>query len=180
MSKFKFNEPVKYWLPYIAAYSGARLEEITQLSPITDIYVEDGVWIFDINERDTKSVKNLPSVRRIPIHSHLIKLGLIEYIEILKISKANTLFPDEKIRDGRTGKNAGKRVNRFIQKVVGVENKTLHSFRHTFATTLKRSGIDESLAAEIMGHQHGGITYDRYAKGYLSGTLKMAVETIVY
>lgn len=177
---FKDAEPVKYWLPYLAAYSGARLEEITQLSPMTDIYLVDGVWIIDINARDGKSVKNLSSIRRIPIHSELIRLGLIEYIEKLKSSKANTFFPDEKIRDGRTGKNAGKRVNRFIQKVVGIDGKSLHSFRHTFATILKRSGVNESLAAEVLGHQHGGITYDRYGGGFLSETLKGAVELISF
>jgi integrase len=175
---FKNTEPVKYWLLHIAAYSGARLEEITQLSPMTDINVADDVWIIDINDTDEKSVKNFPSIRRVPIHSELIKNGFLEYIQSMKAKNATTLFPNETIRDGRTGKNAGKRANRFIQKVVGIEGKSLHSFRHTFATILKHSGVNESLAAEIMGHKHGGMTYDRYAKGYLPETLKAAVEEI--
>jgi integrase len=177
---FKVEEPVKYWLPYIAAYSGARLEEVTQLSPMTDIYVSDDVWIIDINEKDGRSVKNFSSIRRVPVHSELINNGFLEYIQYMRDKNATTLFPNETIRDGRTGKNAGKRANRFIQKVVGIEGKSLHSFRHTFATIMKRSGINESLAAEIMGHKHGGMTYDRYAKGYLSDTLKTAIESIKF
>lgn len=177
---FKQLEPVKYWLPYIAAYSGARLEEITQLSPTTDIYKEDDVWVIDINDTNEKSVKNFSSIRRVPIHSKLIKNGFLEYVDSMKAINATTLFPDETTRDGRTGKNAGKRVNRFIQKSVGIENKSLHSFRHTFATILKRGGVNESVAAEILGHKHGGITYDRYGKGFLSDTLKSAIEKISF
>ena len=177
---FKITEPVKYWLPYIAAYTGARLEEITQLSPMTDIYEADGIWVIDINDRDGKSVKTRSSIRRVPIHSELITIGLLEYVKNLKTINAKTLFPDENVRDGRTGKNASKRVNRFIQKVVGIEKKSIHCFRHTFATILKRSELIESIAAEVMGQKHGGITYDRYGKGYLSETLKKAVERISF
>lgn len=178
MSKFKFKEPVKYWLPYIAAYSGARLEEITQLSPQTDIHETYGIWVFDINDDSGKSVKNNQSIRKIPIHKELIKQGLLEYVEKIKQDGAEMLFPNEKTRDGRTGKNAGKRVNRFIKNILGVDNKTLHSFRHTFATKLKHAGVDEAIAASILGHEHGGITYNRYGKDYLSTTLRIGVEMV--
>ena len=175
---FKIEEPVKYWVPYIAAYSGARLEEITQLSPLTDIYQADGIWVIEINENDGKSVKTLSSNRRVPIHSELIKIGFLDYVARLKSANSKTLFPDEKIRDGRTGKNAGKRVNRFIQKVAGIKGKSLHSFRHTFSTILKRLLVVESITAEILGQKHGGMTYDRYGKGHLIETLKDSVEKI--
>jgi integrase len=180
MAKFQLKEPVKYWLPYIAAYSGARLEEITQLSPVTDIYEIDGLWVFDINDKNGKSLKNNQSIRTIPIHSELIRLGLIDYVNNIKAEKAATLFPNEKIRDGRTGKNAGKRVNRFIQKALGLDNKSLHSFRHTFATKLKHGGEEEPLVAAIMGHGYGGITFNRYGKAYLPSILKLTVEKISF
>jgi hypothetical protein len=38
--------------------------------------------------------------------------------------------------------------------------------------------LDEGVAAAIMGHEHGGITYKRYGKNYLPETLKEAVEKI--
>lgn len=178
MATFKLIEPVKYWLPYIAAYSGARLEEITQLSPKTDIYELDGVWVFDINDKNGKSLKNIQSIRKIPIHSKLIKLGLLEYVTKVQECGVEMLFPNEKIRDGRTGKNAGKRVNRFIEKVIKTQGKTLHSFRHTFATKLKHAGVEEAIVAAILGHEHGNITFNRYGKDYLSSVLSMGVELI--
>lgn len=178
LSTFKIEDPAKYWLPYIAAYSGARLEEISQLSPSTDIYEEGGIWFFDINEEVDKTLKNDPSKRKVPIHSELIKIGILDYVISLKVVKAKVFFPNEKARDGRIGKNAGKRVARFIQKEVGIKNKSLHSFRHSLATKFKQALIDEGVAAAIMGHEHGGITFTRYGKSYLPETLKEAVEKI--
>lgn len=176
---FKITDPAKYWLPYIAAYTGARLEEICQLNPATDIYQEDGIWIFDINENDGKSLKNLSSVRKVPIHEVLIKLGFLEYVDSIK-GKSKILFMGETTRDGRVGKNTGKRVNRMIVEILGATGKTLHSFRHTFATFLKRSGVEECIAAAIMGHGQGGITYNRYGKEYLSKAFKPTIDCIKY
>jgi integrase len=147
--KFKLlqsdNDP-KFWLISIAAYSGMRLEEITQLNPNDDIYKdEDGVWVFDINDNDDKSLKNLSAIRKIPIHNKLIEMNFLAYVITLQSRNANRLFPDTTIRDGRTGKNIGKVSNYFIQKIVGIQRKSLHSFRHSFATKLKQALIEESI-----------------------------------
>lgn len=180
MVKFKINKPAMFWLINIAIYSGARLEEITQLKPFEDIYQIEEIWIFDINDKNEKSLKNKQSARTIPIHSELIKQGFVEYLDNLKVSNSQFLFPGEKIRDGRLGKNIGKRVNRFIYSVIGVKGKTLHSFRHTFATKLKYSGVELGLSSEIMGHAFGGVTYGRYGKNYLVSHLKPSIEKIKF
>jgi len=172
-----------YWLVLIAAFSGMRLEEIAQLDPQSDIREEDGVWIFDINQRGEKSLKNPQSARRIPIHSALITKGLLEYVESLKAANAKVMFPNETIRDGRIGKNLGKRANRIIKNVLGeVEGtgKSLHCFRHTVATALKRKEVPESFAAAILGHHHGDISYSRYGKDYHPSSLKECIEMIQY
>jgi len=169
--KAKTGDPEKYWLICIALFTGMRLEEITQLNPNTDIYIdESGLLIFDVNENDGKSVKNAPSIRKVPVHSKLIELGLMSYVDSIK-SKSDRLFPGSKIRDGRTGKNIGKKANYLINHIVGIKGKTLHSFRHTFATMMKRALVDESIAAAILGHAHGGITFSRYGKAYLTDLL---------
>lgn len=179
LMSFKTSDPAKYWLPYIAAYSGARLEEICQLNPSTDILKEEDIWIFDINKRDGKSLKNDSSARKIPIHPELINLGLLDYVDSIK-DKSNILFMGEKARDGRIGKNCGKRVNRMIAEILGANGKTLHSFRHSFATFLKHNSVEECIAAAIMGHKHGGLTYSRYGKAYLSKAFKPTIDLIFY
>lgn len=171
LKKAKIRDPDKYWLICIAIYSGMRLEEITQLNPNTDFYKdESGLFVFDINENDGKTLKNLPSARKVPVHDRLIELGLVAYVDSQKM-KTNRLFPNSKVRDGRTGKNVGKRANYLIGKVIGFDGKSLHSFRHTFATLLKRGKTEEPIAAAILGHAHGDITYERYGKNYLTELL---------
>ncbi len=175
--KARVSDTEKYWLICIALFSGMRLEEITQLDPKDDIYEDAaGILVFDINSRNGKSLKNNSSQRLIPVHSQLISMGLVAYIEKIK-TKSSRLFPNSTIRDGRTGKNLGKKANYFINNIVGIKGKTLHSFRHTFATMLKRAKVDESIAAEILGHAHGGISYKRYGKNHVTEVLKDEMES---
>jgi len=172
------NDP-KFWLITIAAYTGMRLEEITQLNPCEDIYLEENdIWVFNINEKDAKSLKNSASPRVIPIHSKLLELNILDFIKKLKVKNASRLFPDTLIRDGRTGKNIGKNTNRFIQKIVGIEGKSNHSFRHTVATKLKRAGVDISIAAQILGHAYGGETYGTYGKSHTIKVTRDALENV--
>lgn len=179
MQGFKTREPHKFWMPYIAAYSGMRVEEIAQLDPSCDIVQIDGVWIFDVNATNGKQLKNNNAVRRIPVHQALINVGLLEYVEGLKKNGDKRLFPSLKAADGRLAKNGAKTVNRFIQKEIGVP-KSLHSFRHTVATVLKQALVDEPLAAAVLGHAQGNITYARYGKDYLTVTLKGVIASIAY
>lgn len=63
----------KFWLPFIGLYTGARVNEICQINPQTDIKQEKktGIWYFDINEtsegdaRIKKSTKNDVSRREV-------------------------------------------------------------------------------------------------------------------
>ena len=178
----KMAEPHKFWLPYIAAYSGLRLEEMAQLNPQTDFHQVDGeVWVFDINDLDGKQLKNKTSRRLIPIHPSLIAEGILDYVVSLRQRGATCLFPKTTQRDGRLGKNAGKTVNRLIQKNIGIAGKSLHCFRHTVADLLKQARVDESFAAALLGHAHGGITYSRYGKQHPARVLlDEAVKMIDY
>jgi hypothetical protein len=75
------KKPYQKWGPLIAIYTGARLNEIAQLE-LGDIKTEDGINYFDLNEStEDKRLKNEASARKVPIHSQLIKLGLMDYVE---------------------------------------------------------------------------------------------------
>ncbi|WP_181708284.1 hypothetical protein [Chthonobacter rhizosphaerae] len=67
-----------YWLPLIALYSGARRTEIAQLR-IRDLRQgENGIWFFDFtDEGHEQSLKTASSVRSVPVHRELIRLGLL-------------------------------------------------------------------------------------------------------
>lgn len=64
-----FNKTVlrknyQYWLPLLALFTGARLEELCQLH-IDDIRTEDGVPVVDINDQGKKHLKTKASKRLI-------------------------------------------------------------------------------------------------------------------
>jgi integrase len=54
----------KYWIPLIALYTGARLEELGQLE-VTDLKQEGGLYYLDINSVGRKRLKTKASARRI-------------------------------------------------------------------------------------------------------------------
>lgn len=180
LAAFQHKAPHKFWMPLIAAYSGLRIEEIAQLDPQDDFRQEGGVAVMDVNDRGAKQLKSQTSRRLVPVHPVLVKLGLLDYVAALKQAGARTMFPKQKMRDGRLAKNPAKAVNRFIAETMKIP-KTLHSFRHTVATILKQKRVEESVAAALLGHAHGGITYSRYGKDHLVEVLRHeAVLKIAY
>ncbi|KEJ87704.1 hypothetical protein DSW25_11590, partial [Sulfitobacter donghicola DSW-25 = KCTC 12864 = JCM 14565] len=82
-----------YWCPLIGAYTGARREEIAGLAP-SDIVESDGVACFSIEDSELRRIKNLSSRRLIPIHSHLIDLGFLDYVQEARRNKQTSLFPE--------------------------------------------------------------------------------------
>lgn len=170
-------EPFKFWVPMIALYTGMRREEICQLHT-EDIRQVGEVWCFDINDSGERRLKTQASNRLVPVHSKLIELGLLRYVE--RASKGNLwgLTPWQGICGREFGNWWSMRFNR--RYVTKDPAKVFHSFRHTVADTLKQGGVSEPVAAALLGHDQGGITFGRYGKRYLPERLVEAVEMISY
>lgn len=62
------------WVPWLCAYTGARVGEITQLRA-GDIRQEEGIWVVHITS-EAGAVKT-GKARSVPIHSHLIEQGIL-------------------------------------------------------------------------------------------------------
>ena len=138
----------KFWLMHIGLFTGARINEICQLNPQTDILEEDGVWIFWINETEqgnakiTKSVKGHES-KKVPIHKTLIELGFLQYFERVKSAGATLIFPEfEPARRtcGRASEIAEVFFRDFLREL-GLRDETpyeqvtgMHALRHTLLT----------------------------------------------
>ncbi|WCE28781.1 site-specific integrase [Vibrio sp. SCSIO 43137] len=169
-----------YWLPLLALYTGARMNELCQLYK-NDIRETEGIWTITFtDEREDQRLKNKSSYRTIPIHSKLIKLGFIEYVQSIKSPR---LFSELKLnRDGYQ-----KEASRWFQRLRNTalpdakeDGKTFHSFRHTVADCLKQQGISKSFTAAILGHSEENETYGRYGKDYLTTTLKPVIEKLSF
>ena len=178
----RFLHPHYYWLPLLGLYTGARLEELCQLR-LEDIHEVDGVWVFDINDSGEKKLKTPASLRLIPIHPKLIALGLLHYVEKLRNRHETRLFPQ--LTRGRDGySQAASRWFSRYREPLGLHNQTprkdFHSFRHTFANTLKQEGVDEGQVAALIGHSKGGITFERYGKPYVPAFLVDVITRLDY
>jgi integrase len=179
-AKKVFNHSYYYWLPLLALYTGARINEICQLH-LDDIRQEDDVWVFDINDNLEKKLKNPSSKRLIPIHSKLFDFGLLKYIKRLQTKGEAMLFPELiKRRDGYAT-DASRWFGRFRIKIgVTAKEKTFHSFRHTVADSLKQLGNDDKQVAAILGHSGSSITFDLYGKPFKPPILKPVIEQLEF
>src|SRR5690606_20998699 len=134
----------RFWLPHVGLYTGARVNELCQLHPKHDIQKEpSGIWYFKITEDGEavedvrKSVKTGASRRLVPIHSALIKLGFIEYVERQRKAGAQLLFSPFKPSRGRASGEAEKWFRGLLEDL-GLRDETpgarlvgMHAFRST-------------------------------------------------
>lgn len=168
--------PHRLFLPLLGLYTGARIEELCQLS-INNIYqyesfdqssIKEAVWVIDINEEDGRSVKTSASIRKIPLHEKLIFSGLLDYINDIKEN-----FPDETMlfpylepdKYGKYSSAPSKWFSSLLQKLgIKKSNKVFHSFRSTFNNTLKINGISEEYRSQLIGHDHDTINSKNYSE----------------
>lgn len=153
-----------YWIPLIGLYTGARLEEIGTLR-VSDIKYNEyaKVHYFDLNTIEKgKSLKSKTSKREVPVHSELIQLGFLDYVDEIKKAggKSASLFPDlvPDVRGVVTG-NWSKWFGRYRKGTIGITDprKTFHSFRHTLQDALRAVAVDEALIDAIAGRSGGGV-----------------------
>ena len=168
----------RYWLPLLALYTGARLNELCQLH-ISDVSIVDNIYILDINEDGSKKVKTSSSIRQIPLHKQIIALGFDDYLQHVIRLKQQQLFPaltpnkdlDYSRKVSRFFNESFKQRQGFmvyagIKKHTNQGTKVFHSFRHTFINQWKQQGLDANLIKQLVGHSSNDITYDRYGKAY--------------
>jgi integrase len=174
-----FKHSYMFWLPLLALYSGCRLNEICQLH-LADIRQDaQGVWVFDINDQGEKKLKNNTARRLVPIHDDLINIGLLDRVTTLQAQGSEVLFPELPAgRDGR-GKNASRWFAGYRSKCrieAPPRDKTMHSFRHTFADTFKQMDANMKHVSQILGHSTGDDqTNARYSNPFNPQLLKTKV-----
>jgi integrase len=170
-------------------FTGGRMEELARLTT-NDIGCENGIYYIYIHgERDTtRRVKNVSSIRRIPLHSKLLELGFDDYYRKMLTNDHDKFFPSlyrsKEIR-GKITHYFSKWFGLFLDGL-GITDKTksFHSFRHTMKRLLRDAGIEKSVCDAYQGHSMGDIasTYgrDEYNMGYSLSFLKEQIERIDY
>ncbi|WP_373990905.1 DUF6538 domain-containing protein [Duganella sp. BuS-21] len=163
-----------YWIPLMMFYTGARPEEIAGLAlgdlsqdpasgwylNIVDRPCDEDRELFnddDVPESHRRTLKNAMSIRRVPVASELIELGLMRYVEWLRESGETVFFPTlTKDFHGKLSGSFSKFFGRY-KRAIGITNsrKVLYSFRHCMKDLLEVAGVPSKYLQRILGHTTG-------------------------
>ncbi len=168
------NSALKRWVPWICAYTGARVAEVCQLRA-EDFGEREGIRFLTF-AAEAGSLKNANSERALPIHSALVAGGLTSFVETVK---SGPLFPDLKPdRFGSRGGNGTKVLSRWVRDQ-GLDDLRIspnHSWRHRFKTLGRRNGLASDIVDAITGHGRKTVA-DAYGEFELSA-LQREIEKI--
>ena len=149
------KEPAKFWLPLLAAFTGARLEELGQLR-VADVRCRDGTHFIDINEdEDGKRLKTRSSRREVPVHPELVRCGFLGHVEQCRSAGGGLLFPDLKpdVHGTLTGNWSKWWGHHARRRGVTDRRKVFHSFRHGFKQALERGGLITRFSRKFVATQ---------------------------
>ncbi len=191
-TKHEFAETHQYWLPLIALFTGARLEEICQLH-ISDIRDSaDGPFFHITLESDddtighTKQLKTEASNRTCPVHPELIALGFLSYVAELKTQGCAQLFPELRPEaSGKMGARASEWFTTYRRKcgvgaLAGRSRKVFHSFRHTMNAELQKLGVAQEIRELLCGHKSASVNVAVYGSKELDHRLVEAIHKLNY
>ncbi|MHC4040795.1 DUF6538 domain-containing protein [Bradyrhizobium sp. 23AC] len=145
----KKTTAAKRWLPWLCAYTGARIGEVAQLRR-EDVRREGDHWMAKITP-EAGPVKN-KEAREVPLHPHLVEQGFIDFVMAscdgyLFLTVAKSEDPQGKLR---TLKN---RMAEFGRAVVTDERVAPnHGWRHHFITKCRKYRVDPEKRRMITGH----------------------------
>ncbi|MCK7596119.1 site-specific integrase [Microbulbifer sp. CAU 1566] len=178
--------PSDFWLPLIALFTGARGNEIAQLH-VSDLCLVEGVWCININEEEDKRVKCQSSVRQVPIHERLIRIGLLDFHAYCVHAGQVHLFPElhgDGERRLKPYKKWGQWFRRnILQRYAGIvpgSGEVFHSFRGNLITELLRKGVQEELRKQLAGHSIGNDSHSKYTKGWSLAQRREAINKATY
>ncbi|WP_244479693.1 hypothetical protein [Methylobacterium sp. Leaf111] len=139
----------KRWLPWLQAYTGARVGELAQLRK-ADIRQEGPHWVATITP-EAGTVKTNER-REVVLHPHLIELGFGRFIAG---AKGGHLFLRPALDGDVLGPLQGlkNRLAEFARDVVPDPRvASNHAWRHRFKTVAREAGMDPHVRDVIQGH----------------------------
>jgi integrase len=157
------------WCPWLAAYSGARIQELTGLK-VEDVQEEGATWVMHFHKTKTGQP------RTVPIHEHLVEMGFIDFV---KGRKTGPLFYDPKRSTGKAktpqSEQRAIKLADWVRKETGLDKNVdpNHGWRHTFKTKALEVGIPERISDAITGHSSASV-----ARSYETPTVGMKADAL--
>lgn len=145
----------KRWIPWILAYTGARVGEIAQLRK-QDLHKTGDHWSIIITPEAGTVKGNEP--RTVPLHPHLVESGFVAFVQAAP--EGHLFLRPNKLTGDVLGpmKGVKNRVREFVRKYVQDPNvQPNHAWRHLFMTRCRAAGVDHELRRMITGHAGEGV-----------------------
>jgi integrase len=148
-----------FWLPLMALFTGARLNELAPLTA-ADVITDPATDIVSINIKQDREqgrrLKTACSARLVPIHPELTRIGFLKFVDwiCLTASEEARLFP--LLVPGRKGSFGEAWAKWFgdYKRRLGINSKAsvFHSFRHGFKDAARAARVSEDLHDALTGH----------------------------
>jgi integrase len=175
------------WAPLLAAYMGARREELGQMNGC-DVLKEDGVWCIRITDYgEDQKVKNGASVRVLPLHQSVLDAGFVTFAtdrpktEFLFVNEASgVLKPMKPDKGGRVTPNFGKRFGNRLRDKLKITNPLLvfHSLRHRWEDCAEAVDMPQTHRRDLAGRTRKNDSQAAYGKGPRLSALKASIDQI--
>ena len=139
-----------YWVTVMTIYTGCRVGEIAQLCG-QHVKAERGIDFIDLSK--DLQLKNASSIRKVVLHSELLKLGILDYVAVRRKRSG----PDAPLFPTLAKDNNSTVITGFFRRLmrsIGMSQKdlSLHSARHYWATAMVEAGVPSELRHYILGH----------------------------
>ena len=150
----------KRWVPWICAYTGARVNEVTQVRKMDfwpETITQGEAWVMRITP-DAGPVKG-GKARDVVLHPHLIEQGFVDFVKAHK--EPGPLFYDPVRPNGGSVMNppqrkVGDKLARWVREI-GMDDPDVdpnHGWRHRFKSTARRDDVEmnEEVREAMAGH----------------------------
>lgn len=178
----------RFWIPLVCLFTGARIGEIAQLH-VDDLDRQDGHWFIHVRNdkmkgQQTKSGYSRPA----PIHSQLVKIGFIDFVQDQKRRAMATgdekLFPELSVNDRGQNGHASRFWRTYLERIgvkKGADGLGAHSFRHGLADQLRLAGYFDQDIAVAIGHKQTSVTsgYGKLRQGTVA-RLSAMIEDVAF
>ena len=139
-----------------------------------------GTSIRITDEAEGATLKSNAGHREVPLHSELIRLGFLDYVETVKRSESANLWPAMRFRKGKPGAYFSDWVNPFHKQATGNKDAPVfHELRHSARTALTEAGVEAAIKDRITGHAITGSTGTRVYE-HPTEVVRRSVELIHY
>lgn len=168
----------RFWVPLLSLFHGLRLGEACQLH-VADVTELEGVPVIMIRttgedgEDTDKRIKTEAGERFVPLHPEIVKIGFLTYVEQMRKTGKQRLFPELEIAKstGYLSDVFSKWFARFLEKAGAKRDRTsFHSFRHNFRDGLRMGRVSlEHVRA--LGGWSSGDTEENYGNNQTAAIL---------